>query len=296
MTLRTLSLFGLGIVSVTLSDARPALALSEVTAYGVSSFGGTGQCGTTDLSHSAHVKSAAAFSSMFSTLRIFGMWDTVTSANNTSARGSYFTDSTKGGSCMCSADDVSTTAGSDAADVIYIHTHGNHDATSSGLMMGNSGYDCEARTNQNMLFGNPKGSGDLEIAVIKACQSGDYDVWKGGNYRKQLVTTDSTFTMWNAFHGDSSCGSHVTDYVGTYSNHSILDGAGENWIDLAYDNDSGSDTDDCPVSIVFGSSTSARVSMYANGGWLDRKNTGTKSASTIFYISGCDPSNGRVLP
>jgi hypothetical protein len=36
--------------------------------------------------------------------------------------------------------------------------------------------------------------------------------------------------------------------------------------------------------------------MYANGGWLDRKNTGTKSASTIFYISGCDPSNGRVLP
>jgi hypothetical protein len=296
MTLRKITFFGISLLAMTMGKAAPALALDETTVYGIASFGGTGQCGTSNLSHSVHASTAAAFSNPFGLLKTVGLWDSVKTANNTGARGSYFTDSTKGGSCMCTADDVSATAGADAADVIYVHTHGNQDGVSSGLVMGNSSYDCEARTNQNMYFGDPKGGGDLDIAVVKACESGDYDVWKGGNYRKQMVASDSSFSMWNAFHGDSSCGSHVTSYVSHYAWLSMLDGAGENWLDAAYDDNASANSDDCPVSIVFGGSNSARVSMYEYGGWLDRKNTGTKSGSTIFFMSGCDPAGGSVLP
>jgi hypothetical protein len=276
--------------------AAPAHALNETHAYGVASFGGTGQCGTSDLSHSVHTSTAASFSWVFNVMKAGSLWDQVSTLNNTSARGSYFTDSTKGGSCGCSADDMAAGAGADEGDIFYIHTHGNHNSNSSGLLMGNSSYDCEARTNQNMFFGNPSGSGDLDIAVVKACQSGDYGVWKAGGYRQQMVSSDSSFSVWNAFHGDSSCGSHVTSYVKFYSLFSILDGVGENWIDAAYDDDSGADSDDCPVSIVFGSSSGVRHNMFEYGGWADRKNTGTKSGSTYFFINGCDPDSGVMLP
>jgi hypothetical protein len=69
---------------------------------------------------------------------------------------------------------------------------------------------------------------------------------------------------------------------------------GENWIDEAYD--WGVLEDDCPVSIVFGSSKSARRDMFTYGGWRDRKNTGSKTGSTIFYVRGCNPDNGSKLP
>jgi hypothetical protein len=282
-----------------------AMALDEMHVYGIANFGHSGECeDDTSLSHSVHTSTAAAFRANFSFLQSVGLWDEVATRNNTSARGSYWTDSSKAASCACSTNDMATDAGADEADVVFIHTHGWHEAPSwmfpstpaySGLVMGNSSYDCGVRTDQNMRFGNPATSGDLEIAVVKACQSGDYDVWKNGGYRQQITTSDSTMTMWNAFHGDSSCGDHVTDYVGDYAAESLVDGVGENWIDEAYDNSWFGD-DDCPSSIVFGASFAARESMYEHGGWRDRKNTGSKTGSTMFFIGGCDPSGGRTLP
>lgn len=288
----TLSVFGVMLAV----GSSPALAANETQVYGIANFGGSGQCGSSDQTHPVHTSTAASFAYTFNLLKIGGLWDQVNTLNNTSARGSYFTDSSKAASCSCTADDTAANAGTDEADVFYVHTHGGHDANSSSLLMGNSSYDCSVRTNQNMLFGNPGGSGDLEIAVVKACQSADYDVWKAGGYRQQLTDGDSGFTVWNGFHGDSSCGSHVTSYVRWYALFSINDGVGENWLDAAYDVDSGANNDDCPVSIVMGSSKSARESMFENGGWRDRKNTGTKSGSTYFYMAGCDPKNGVTLP
>ena len=93
---------------------------------------------------------------------------------------------------------------------------------------------------------------------------------------------------------DSSCGNFVKGYLDDYVQSSKWDGVGENWLDEAYD--WGLIYDDCPVSIVFGSTKAARVSMYANGGWKDRKATGSKTGSTIFYVRGCNPDNGIKLP
>ena len=95
----------------------------------------------------------------------------------------------------------------DDADVLFVHTHGGLSESNlrSWLVMGTDVDSCSAITDIHMNLGN----GKLNIAVIKACQSGDYQVWKQGGYRQQLVTSNSGFSMWNAFHGDSSCGNFV---------------------------------------------------------------------------------------
>ena len=269
--------------------AGSAHAFEELHVYGIANFGSAGQCGSPGQTHTVHTSTAAGFSANFTILQTLGLWDEVNTRNNTDARGSYWTDASK----AAGADDLRTDFGVDDADVLYVHTHGGHRTTdsSSHLLMGNSSYECRPRTNTNMLFNS-----DLDIAVIKACQSGNYEVWSNGGYRQQITQTTSSFNMWNAFHGDSSCGSHVTTYVTSYSLASNYNGAGETWIDVAYDPDPDPDQDDCPVSIVMGNSSSNRELMFEYGGWLDVKATGDKTGSSYFYIGGCDPSGGQVLP
>lgn len=231
---------------------------------------------------------AAAFKGTFDYYKNLLMWDATRAANDAYARGTYWTDASRTLPCSgCTAAD-NTTYGADTPDVAFIHTHGSHTTTASQILMGSAAYGCNIFSNQNILFGNT----DLEIAVVKACQSGDYDVWANGGYNGMTSLTGE-FSMWNAFHGDSSCGSHVTSYVGSYVASSFYDGAGENWLEEAYDSWG---ADDCPVSIVWGGTSTDRESQYRYGGWLDRKSTGFKSASTIFYVAGCAPDNGRVLP
>lgn len=277
--------------------APRAARAQEAHGYGISQFGASGQCGSSDQTHDVHTVSTANFLLPFTMMAAQGRWTQSIQRNDTAARGSYFTDASKTATCSCAADDLRTDYGADEADVIFVHTHGGRTTTApyfTSLLMGNSTYDCRVRTNENMLFGN--GTGDLDIAVIKACQSGDYNVWRNGGYRQQITTPSSSFTMWNAFHGDSSCGGHVASYALLYSISSENDGVGENWIDAAYYDSDDANDDDCPVSIVMGASSSAREHMYEYGGWNDRENTGSKTGSTYFYIPGCDPSNGVVLP
>lgn len=285
-------MFCLTIVIVTFA-VWPAMAARETHVYGIANFGGSGQCGSSSMTHPVHVDTAAAFASWFTALKTAGLWEDVRIRDNSSARGSYFTDKSKSGSCSCTGDDAHADFGADDADVIYVHTHGGHSESPafSSLSMGNSSYDCSVQTDQNMLWNS-----DLDLAVIKACQSGDYDTWKNGGYRQAFTKQNSVFRMWNAFHGDSSCGDHVTAYVKWYVESSTYDGVGENWLDAAYDDNSGDGNDDCPVSIVIGETHNKRVSLFENGGWKDRKDTGSKTGSTYFYFKGCAPSSGRKLP
>lgn len=284
------------IALVVLLTARAGQAANETHVYGIAQFGHSGECGSKDDTHPVHTETAAAFASWFSDLKVQGKWDHVLTRNNRLARGSYFTDARKAFSCICVGDDSHSDRGADEADVIYVHTHGSHTASPphTTLSMGNKvydGYDCTVRTDNNMLWND-----DLDVAVIKACQSADYDVWKDGGYRQKFTNKDSSLRIWNAFHGDSSCGSHVTTYVRWYAMSSTYDGVGENWLDAAYDVNWGSNNDDCPVSIVMGSTSAKRVDFFENGGWRDRKDTGKKTSSSYFYFEGCNPDNGYKLP
>ncbi|MCP3140210.1 hypothetical protein [Pyxidicoccus xibeiensis] len=268
----------------------PAAALANEThVYGIANFGGAGQCEAD--SHSVHTKTAAEFSGYFSSLMNSGQWTDVRTLNNSSARTDLWTDASKGSAT--NAKDTQANAGVDDANVLFVHTHGGHSKTNnqSWLVMGSNADSCSAITNVHMSLGN----GKLNIAVVKACQSADYEVWEQGGYRT-LVTSTSGFSMWNGFHGDSSCGNFVKRYVKRYVANSRSDGVGENWIDEAYDWAALKNRDDCPVSIVFGDTKAKRLAMFEAGGWKDRKNTGSKGASTFFSVEGCDPDNGRVLP
>jgi len=305
--LSTLVRGGAGIVCAALAvlAASPAQAANEVQVYGIANFGGSNQCGNSDMTHSVHTETAATFRATFDMYKLAMLWDETATLNNSNAKGSLFQDASK----KASGADTTANAGGDEADVIYVHTHGGHTGPTydlsvfppkasgpaySSLSMGNASFACSVRTDSDMLWGNT--GGDLDIAVIKACQSGDYGVWKFGGY-SSMKTSTSSLTMWNAFHGDSSCGGHVTDYVGDYAATSMNNGVGENWIDEAYDGAFWPwEDDDCPVSIVWGSSKTARKNMYENGGFRDRKDTGTKSGSTYFYVAGCDPDHGSKLP
>lgn len=282
------------IVVLLLFTGATVWAAREVHVYGIANFGGSGECGSSGMTHPVHADTAAAFAKWFNDARDDGKWDDVRTRNNKDARGRYFTNWSKAVGCLCAADDSRANFGADEADVIYVHTHGNHSTSApwfSSLSMGNSNDSCAARTDANMFWDD-----DLDIAVIKACQSGDYDVWANGGYRQQFTNSGSGFRMWNAFHGDSSCGDHVTTYVSWYASSSFHDGVGENWLDAAYDVVPGKNNDDCPVSIVFGETRSKRIALFENGGWRDRKSTGKKTGSTYFYFEGCNPPNGRKLP
>ncbi|MFP2928214.1 hypothetical protein ACLESO_24050 [Pyxidicoccus sp. 3LG] len=268
----------------------PAAALANEThVYGIANFGGTGQCSAK--SHSVHTKTAAEFSGYFNSLVSAGKWTDVRTLNNSSARADLWTDAAK--APVADAKDTQANAGVDDANVLFVHTHGGHNEAylQSWLVMGTNADSCEAITNIHMRLGN----GKLNIAVVKACQSGDYQVWKQGGY-KTLVTSTSGFSMWNAFHGDSACGNFVKRYVKRYVANSRGDGVGENWIDEAYERRAFKNNDDCPVSIVFGETKAQRLAMFEAGGWKDRKNTGRKLHSTYFYVEGCDPDNGQTLP
>ncbi|RKH21761.1 hypothetical protein D7X74_00060 [Corallococcus sp. CA047B] len=274
------------VVGALFLPAAGALA-NETHVYGIANFGGAGQCDAD--SHSVHTKTAQVFADYFTALKSGGQWTDVRTLNNASARTDLWTDAAKG--TAENAKDTQLNAGVDDANVLFVHTHGGHNEASarSFLVMGTDADSCLAMTDAHMRLGN----GKLNIAVVKACQSGNIEVWEQGGYQ-EMLTHSSGFTVWNAFHGDSSCGNFVKRYLDDYAANSKNDGVGENWIDEAYD--WGAFKDDCPVSIVFGETKALRKSMYAAGGWKDRKNTGSKTGSSYFYVGGCDPDSGRSLP
>ena len=277
-----------------------ANALNEVHGYAVSNYGGSPACGPGFSDHSVHLETVDSFLETFRDLKDEGRWDQVSELHNTSVHGSYFTDDAKESTCACSSyqascscigSDNGTNLGADDSDVFYIHTHGfSNNSNKAGFVTGTRTTDCTPTTSGNMLW-----DGDLDIAVIKACQTGDYDVAVNGQFW-QMIGDDSSFRMWNSFHGNSSCGSHVKGYVEDYSEDSVYNGVGENWLDEAYDWDWGSNNDDCPTSVVFGSSYSNCNSMYRYGGWRDRRVTGNRTTAYIWYIGGCDPAGADGLP
>ncbi|GEN12426.1 hypothetical protein SAMN05443572_103111 [Myxococcus fulvus] len=267
-----------------------AVLANETHVYGIAEFGGASSGLCEAKTHKVHTKSAAEFASYFTSLKNSGKWSDVRTLNNGSARANLWRDAALVSSP--NGEDDRANAGVDDADVVFVHTHGGHNLSynQSWLVMGSNVDGCSAITN-HMRLGNTK----LNIAVVKACQSGDFEVWKAGGYNG-LAPTSSSFTVWNAFHGDSSCGNFVKRYVKRYVSQSRSTGVGENWIDEFYDRDVGKNNDDCPVSIVFGETEAKRLKMFESGGWTDRHNTGPKTRSSYYGVYECDPDNGMKLP
>ncbi len=293
-------LVSLLLASNVIADNAAAAPVDKSHAYGIAIFGFPG-CGSVSQTHAAHTKSANAFRDVFTNLQAWGLWGSSTSVNDQGASSAVFTDAARSAQCACSVQADTSSTGIDSAPVAYIHTHGSHTTAGKGasqIVTGSAlnGSTCGAATDTNFLFGNAGGVGKLEIAVVKACQGADLNVFRNGGYRA-MVASSSRFQVYNGFHGDSSCGNFVASYVTDYAEDSLVDGVGENWIDEAYD--WGITADDCPSSIVYGNSKAARTQMFAHGGFVDRQLVNaSKSGSSYFFVSGCTPvvGTGVAMP
>jgi hypothetical protein len=291
--MRRAALWKYPVMGVLVLAGGQAGADNEVQVSGVANLRGASYGECTGASHSVHTATAAAFAEVFNSLKTGGDWDEVLTRNDTAVEGRHWTDISK----ATDGRDETANWGADETDVLYIHTHGSHNDAGAyvSLTMGDGAYDCGVNSRDDMYWGNL--GADLDIAVVKACQAGQYTVWQDGGFWKMVdAGAANTLGMWNSFHGDSSCGSHVTNYVRRYSSDSVFDGVGENWMDEAYSNSLFADSDDCPTSIVFGPSSADRSSFYTYGGWKDRRTGNVKTGSTIHYFNNCDPENGIKLP
>src|SRR4029453_16247397 len=67
--------------------ASGARADQEAHVYGIANFGGTGQCGSSDMTHSEHTDTAGVFAEVFEDLRSSGKWNQVLSRNTSPTRG-----------------------------------------------------------------------------------------------------------------------------------------------------------------------------------------------------------------
>ena len=131
----------LGLCGISISAGA---AYDETHVYGIANFGDKGQCGTKGMTHSVHTDTAASFLREFSRRDRLGLWGDTATMNNASARASYFTDPDR----QSWGYDDATYLGTDDGDVLYVHTHGRHDSSSSFLEMGSSENSCEVSTSR----------------------------------------------------------------------------------------------------------------------------------------------------
>lgn len=292
----------LAALAITLG-AGGALA-NEMVVYGVSNFGGTGECSGDDLpSFSTEVDTIKG---RFDDWIASGDWTSSRSFKNTGVDKIDIADAAK----LSGGADTADPGGIDHVDVGFLLTHGAAEWGSrvySRWVMGSNSYgsgswtDCRVFSDTDVSWGN-SGSNDLEVFISRSCESAQYEVWRAGVTDPaepayfSVRTSTGTLSTYLGFHGDAYSGaSHVTE-MDNYVQHSLHDGIGENWLDYLYDPDPGANDDQCPSAIVFGSTATLRDHMYTWGGFRDREDTGTKGAATYYYVKGCDPLNGQALP
>jgi hypothetical protein len=108
----------------------------------------------------------------------------------------------------------------------------------------------------------------------------------GGNSGAQLGVV-------NGFHGspDGANDEHVS--MGDYAYFAKANGVGSDWFDIFFEEDGAED--DCPVSLVYGSSGAVRDEAWVDGGLADFHSTGSHTGLTYYFIDGCNPYYGPEL-
>jgi len=284
-----------------------AMAADEFAGYGVEKYRGSshGECSSSNLFWT--IDQVSNFAKKFNK---WSSWETVEKFSNKAVDGRDFTDASKGTggsdeacsctSCSCTGKDHLSPYGADHADVVIISTHGStrNSKTDAHLVMGDNSNDCKVTWEENMFW-----SEDTDILITEACHSASYDVWSNSNRHTRTgfyagIDEDGQFRALLGYHGLSKDKPSFFSAPAFVSN-SYSDAIVENWILEMYDSSwrrKGVKQEICPTAIVFGS-TDAKIDNFAeNGGFKDRKDTGSKSRSSYFYIGGCDPHSASALP
>jgi hypothetical protein len=293
-----ISRLGMGV----LLAAAPSIARAgndgtrEFHSYGVEVFQKIGNaCKGGDLGKTN--EQAHNFFEVFRDWENHGDWGFAEYYYDDEVEGRYFTDSLRSPqcedyqtSCSLTARDDWDEVGADAADVVFLSTHGSYRPAVETVSwtMGDDGYDCSVSSAENMYW-----NGDAEILIIDACNSGRYTIWRdsfstvpAGGLANMLSPTGTMNTLLG-YHGnapDRKWGKH-------YAEDAYENGIGLDWVVEGYEEGNMKDDQDtCPVAMIFGEDESDREHMYEWGGFNDREDTGDpKGSSTYFYIVDCDP-------
>lgn len=191
--------------------------------------------------------------------------------------------------------------GTDFANVVFYSGHGSCSCGPnyySEIVMGddNPGEACLPNTKTHIRLANGGDNEETQVMILAACQSMQYCVWQNGGYSSvDAGGSGDRFTTYDGFHGLSYDYSDLQSQLKSYVEDSENNGIGANWVadltDLNYFSD-----DQCATTMIRGSSSSTRDNQYSNGGFQDPKDTGSHTGSTFYYICGCDPDDGEVLP
>lgn len=217
----------------------------------------------------------------------------------------------KNGTC---GEDQIDPYGTDFADVVFIYTHGSYTcspAYQSSLVMGDASptWDPCAVTLTRDYTAQPYSNGQVRLGdvdtnallifgcgVLQWCMHKNHlppsflDVDRG--------ETGAQLSLLNGFHGTVTVDYWMAHDLDSYGNDSHDNGLGDNWIDHFTDINSGSNNDNCAVSVEFNDgSTTYRGDMYQYGGLFDFLSTGPNHANETYWrIVGCDPPDGEALP
>jgi hypothetical protein len=231
-----------------------------------------------------------------------GDWGVARYYEDDEVDGRDFTDPTGAGACSdyqptCTLSGADGTAvyGADAADVVFLSTHGGFNGGDDSVRwsMGDEINDCSVASNSGTGKANMYWNADAEIVIVDACNSGRFAIWDGSFAASpnegitNMLDPNGTMNTLLAYHGvapDRSWGKNYAEDV--YS-----DGLGEDWVIEGTDWGNMEDNQDtCTVAIIFGDDAADREHLYEWGGFDDREATGNPTlGSTYFYMGGCDP-------
>ena len=291
---------GLLCLVAALTAVSGARADDEAVAYGIDEFSASGACipGEPEYDLSYSVAFAEAFDDAFDGWVGRGKWGTSLLYRDTAVDDRDWTDSGKQPSWGADDNDP---YGADHADVAMISTHGTCSTSGnySSLTMGDGdNYDCSIRSDDDMRFGDGGSGNDLDIVVLAACLTAQFEVWDAHGYDEVQVSGGSLNT-WLGFHGLSFDSSTDLNHIESFVNNSRRNGLGDNWVDKMSRNTIHTDDgvfDECATAVIWASSESKCDDVYNDGGFSDRNNDGSSHSETCFYfIEGCNPEDGTAL-
>lgn len=300
-----LAKFSLLAAAAALLAPAPAGRAQEMVAHGVNQFGlGANECGSQDPddgSVTADLSYCDDWADVMEDAFDAEGWNQTENRTNAAVDPRDWSDLDK---ISWGADEADPT-GSDFAEVAMLCSHGGSTVDNANsiwksfFLMGDddSPESCTPNTEDHMLFGDVNG-GDAEIAILGTCESAQWGVWNNTGYF-DVRERDGSFNTWLGFHGVSYDSNKDTNRFEDFVTDSFANGLGDNFLDELHRNPVGADNEQCPVAIVFCELEADCDTQFEWGGFDDRHkvaSTDRKSISKIFYIDGCDPSDGIALP
>jgi hypothetical protein len=158
--------------------------------------------------------------------------------------------------------------------------------------MGDSDDVCSVGIHTQIRLGDR----DANVICMDASVCLNYDAWVVTGFQNlDFNDVGSQLAVANGYHGSPRDDQHGVQEIGDFAYYARVDGLGDDWVDIMYTYRSGSNDDDCAVTVVFAQNVAEANDAYDYSGLTDFHSTGSHLGPYYYSISGCDPSSGAPL-